>query len=92
MQKFLSIPVTSEPNALVAIEGIKTIDEATATATTTTVEYIDGTTTTITHAADTAFSVKTALNTAVENALKQPWQKVVFEVSLNVAVSAVANA
>ena len=92
MEKFLSIPVTSEPNALVSLSGIKTIDEATGTAVTTVVYYHDGTATTITHAADTAFSVKIALNTALENALKQSWQKVVFPVELSVAVSAVANA
>lgn len=92
MEKFLSIPVTGLGNQYVSVAGVKLIDEATSTATATTIHYMDGTTTTITHAADTAFSVLLALQTAMVSALQTNWQNPVWPVSLNVAVSQIANA
>lgn len=93
MEKFIYIPVTGLGNQLVSVTGIKLIDEASATATSTTIHYQDGTVTTLTHAADTAFSVLLALQDAVKAALIQPWTNVApVTVSLNVAVSAIANA
>jgi dihydroneopterin aldolase len=68
------------------------IDEATSTAVTTTIHYMDGTTTTLTHAADTAFSVLLALQNAMANALQSDWKKVTHDVTLSVAVSGIANA
>lgn len=93
MEKFIYVPVTGLGNQLVSVTGIKLIDEASATATATTIHYQDGTVTTLTHAADTAFSVLLALQNAVKDALIQPWTNVApVTVSLNVAVSAIANA
>lgn len=93
MEKFIYIPVASLGNQLVSVSNIKLIDEASATAIATTIHYNDGTVTTITHAADTGFSVLLALQNAVVAALIQPWTNVApITVSLNVAVSNIANA
>lgn len=95
MDKFIEIPVTGLPSnekQLVSVSGVKLIDEATATATATTIHYSDGTVTTVTHAADADFSVLLALQNAMKQALIKPWTDLVpVEVSLNVAVSGIAN-
>lgn len=92
MDKFIEIPVTSLGNQLVSVSGVKLIDEASATATATTIHYADGTVTTVTHAADADFSVLLALQNAMKQALIKPWTDLVpVEVSLNVAVSNIAN-
>ena len=92
MNKFLKVAVTSLGDQYVSISGVKLIDEATATAVTTTLHYNDGTTTTLTHAADTAFSVLLALQTAMASALQTDWKQVLHDVTLDVAVSGIANA
>lgn len=93
MEKFIYVPVTGLGNQMISVTNIKLIDEASATATATTIHYNDGTVTTLTHAADTAFSVLLALQSAVVAALQQSWTNVApATVSLNVAVSAIANA
>jgi hypothetical protein len=92
MEKFLKVAVTGLGDQLVSISNVKLIDEASATATATTIHYMDGTTTTITHAADTAFSVLLALQTAMASALQSDWKKVTHDVTLSVAVSQIANA
>ena len=92
MEKFLSIPVPGLGNQYVSVAGVKLIDEATPTASATTIHYMDGTTTTIGHAADTAYSVLLALQTAMVSALQTNWQNPVWPVSLNVAVTGITNA
>ena len=91
MEKFIYIPVTGLGNQLVSVTNVKLIDEASATATT--IHYNDGTVTTVSHAADTAFSVLIALQNAMVAALQESWTRVApITVSLNVAVSGIANA
>lgn len=93
MEKFIYIPVTGLGNQMVSVTNVKLIDEASATATATTIHYNDGTVTTVTHAADTAFSVLIALQNAMVAALQESWTRVApITVSLNVAVSGIANA
>lgn len=93
MEKFIKVPVTGLGNQLVSVAGVKLIDEGSATATSTTIHYADGTVTTISHAADTAFSVLLALQNAMQEALIQSWTNVApVTVSLNVAVSGIVNA
>jgi len=55
MEKFLSIPVTSEGNQLISANNIVLIDAASATATTTVITYAGGKVITLTHAAQVAF-------------------------------------
>ena len=92
MAKFLSIPVTSQPNALIGLNGIKTILKDSIADLTTLITYNDGTVTTLTHAADADYSMQTALNAAVDLAFKQSWQKPVVEITVPRAISLVANA
>jgi hypothetical protein len=92
MEKYLSVPVTGEGSQLVSISGVKLIDSASATATATTIAYIDGTVSTITHAAAVAFDVRIALEVAMDMALQTSWTKVAHTVVMPKAVSAIANA
>lgn len=94
MEKFLSIPVTSNGNKLVSASGIKVITQAaeSATATTTLIAYNDGTVTTITHAAAAAFDMRIALETAVVAALQSKWTEVVHAFTSPKAVSSIVNA
>lgn len=92
MEKYLSVPVTSLGNQLVSVAGVKLIDEATATSTTTTIHYIDGTVTTLTHDADTGYSMLLALQAAMNTALQTSWKDLVHPVKVPKAVSNIANA
>lgn len=94
MEKFLSIPVTSNGNKLVSVTGVKVITQAaeSATAVTTLIAYADGTVTTITHAAAAAFDMRIALETAMEAALQGPWTEVVYDFTSPKAVSSIVNA
>lgn len=89
MQKLLNIKGTASTNfagaQLVAINGIKSVRAATATATTTVISYEDGTTVTITTAAQTAFSVQVQLQDAIKAALETSWTKPVYDVVLTLA-------
>jgi hypothetical protein len=93
MEKFLSIPVTSEQNQLVSATDIKLIEQASATQVT--IMYGGGKLTTIGHAALSAGSeaMRDAIQTAVIAALQEPWYNVAYQVSnLPVAVSGITIA
>jgi|TARA_R100000479_G_scaffold51101_1_gene24295 hypothetical protein len=96
MQKFLNIKGASSTNfqgsQLVALNGLKTLRAATATATTTVLDYEDGTSTTITTAAQTAFNVQVQLQEAVEAALATSWVNPVYDVTLVLAPTSIVNA
>ena len=96
MTKFLNIKGTAATNfageQLVAINGIKSVRAATATATTTVIFYEDGTTVTITTAAQAAFSVQVQLQDAVKAALETSWTNPVYDVVLVKAPVSVINA
>ena len=93
MEKFLSIPVTSNGNKLVSVSNIKVITQAaeSATAVTTIIAYGGDTVTTITHAAAAAFDMRIALEVAVEKALKTGWRSVVHPFVSPKAVSSIVN-
>jgi len=92
MEKFLSIPVTSEGNQLVSCTGIKSIKSASATGTATIIIYDGGKSTTFTHAAQAAFSFRTAVQNAVTAALRTPWTTTVVDFTPALAVSAIVTA
>lgn len=96
MQKFLNIKGDAaagfEGNQLVSLSGLKTIRAATATATTTLLQYEDGTTTTILTAAQTAFNVQVQLQNAVEAALQTSWTNPVYDVTLVLTPASIVNA
>lgn len=96
MQKFLNIKgdaaAAFEGNQLVAIEGIKTVRAATANATTTVIAYNDGTATTITTAAQTAFNIQVEVQAAIKAALATSWTNPVYDVTLTLTPVSVINA
>jgi hypothetical protein len=92
MVKFLY--VTNAPNTgqLISINGIKNIGTSGATASTVTIDYVDGTTTTVTTAAQVDSDVYLEIRNAVETALMTSWVKPYFEVRLPKAVTSIVNA
>lgn len=93
MEKFLSIPVTSEQNQLVSATGVILVEQASTT--TVTITYAGGKVVTLTHATAGA-GVETerdAIQNAIVAALQTPWYKVSYQVSgLPFAVSGIAVA
>tara|TARA_Y100001951_G_scaffold86432_1_gene76821 strand:- start:267 stop:557 length:291 start_codon:yes stop_codon:yes gene_type:complete len=96
MQKFLNIKgdadTSFEGNQLVAIEGIKTVRAATATATDTVIAYNDGTATTITTAATTDFNIQVEIQAAIKEALQTSWTNPVYDLTLTLTPTNVVNA
>ena len=90
MEKFLSIPVTSQQNQLVSCAGVKLIDAASATATTTVITYAGGKVVTLTHAAQVAFSMRDAIQNGMISALQSQWQYVSHDLAVPQAVSGIA--
>ena len=72
MEKFLSIPVTSQGNQLVSANNVILVEAAgdSATAVTTLITYAGGKIVTLTHAAQVAFSMKLAIQNAIAAALQ----------------------
>ena len=93
MEKFLSIPVTSEQNQLVQASGIILIEQASTT--TVTVTYGGGKVVTLTHATAGAGdeTQRDAIQNAVVDALQTSWTQVAYTVpTLPYAVSGIAVA
>ncbi|MDB4430473.1 hypothetical protein N9140_00785 [bacterium] len=92
MVKFLK--VTNAPNTgqLININGIKAVGTSGATAITVTVDYVDGTTTTITTAAQVGSDVYLAIVNAAEAALATSWTRPYYELQLPKAVISIVNA
>jgi hypothetical protein len=92
MEKFLQ--VTNAPNTgqLISVNGIKAVGTASATATTVTVDYFDGTTTTITTAAQVDSDVYLEVLSAIETAIATSWQRAYYGVVLPKAVTSIVNA
>lgn len=89
MEKFLSIPVTGQANQLVSANNIILVEAGSdsATATTTLITYSGGKVVTLTHAAQVAYSMRTAVQDAIANALATSWTNVVYVASFPQAVS-----
>ncbi len=92
MTKFLKIKNAPNTGQLISINGIKAVATASATATTVTIDYVDGTTTTVTTAAQVGSDVYSTILDSIENALATSWQKAYYEVSLPKAVTSIVNA
>jgi hypothetical protein len=93
MEKFLSIPVTSEQNQLVSANNVILVEQASTT--TVTIAYAGGKVVTLTHATAGA-GVETerdAIQAAIVAALQSPWYSVSYQVDyLPFAVSGIAVA
>lgn len=92
MTKFLYVSNAPITGQLISVNGIKNIGTASATATTVTIDYVDGTTTTVTTAAQVAHDVYDAIKNAVENSLTTSWTNPYYEISLPKAVTSIVNA
>jgi hypothetical protein len=98
MEKFISVPVTGQPNQFISVVGIAMVSAGTgatnntATATTTVITYQTGRAITLTHAAQVAFDMRDAIQDAVKNALQTSWTNVVYAAQVPRAISAVTVA
>lgn len=80
MEKFLSIPVTGQANQLVSANNVILVDTVanSPTSTLTLITYAGGKVVTITHAAQVAFDMRTAIQNAIVAARTTSWTKVVY--------------
>lgn len=92
MQKFLKVTNAATTGQLIAIEGIKAISTASATATTVVISYFDGTATTVTTDDQVGSDVYEKIVSSVELALQTSWVKPFYEVELPKAVTSIVNA
>jgi|TARA_R110000772_G_C12981472_1_gene405918 hypothetical protein len=91
MEKYLKIPASSRTQ-LVSCSNVAHVYSASATATSTRVDYTDGTTATIAHAAAVAFDVRDALSNAIIAARQTSWTQVEFLVDMPKVASAITLA
>ena len=82
MAKFLKITNAPITGQLISLDGVKAV----------TIDYVDGTTTTVTTAAQVAHDVYNSILDNMEIALATSWQNPFFEVSLPKAVTSIVNA
>lgn len=94
MAKFLKVPVDSLPASLMSAENVVHVFSSAGNSTSTRIDYNDGTTTTITHSAQTSYNLRDALSDAIVDATAQSWTNVVFEVVMpsGVTISAITHA
>tara|TARA_R110000824_G_scaffold313553_1_gene500369 strand:- start:1065 stop:1355 length:291 start_codon:yes stop_codon:yes gene_type:complete len=96
MQKYLNIQGTAaagfQGNQLVSINGIKTVRAATATNVATLIQYEDGTTTTVTTAAQVGFNVQIKIQDSILLALSTSWTNPVYDITLPKAITSIVNA
>ena len=87
MVKFLKVTNAPKTSQLISINGIKAVGTASATATSVTVDYVDGTTTTITTSAQVDSDVYLAIVNSIEIALATSWLKPYYELELPKAIT-----
>jgi len=92
MVKFLKVTNAPKTSQLISINGIKAVGTASATATSVTVDYVDGTTTTITTSAQVDSDVYLAIVNSIEIALATSWLKPYYELELPKAITSIVNA
>ena len=88
MVKFLKVTNAPVTGQLININ----VGTTSATAATVTVDYVDGTTTTITTAAQVGSDVYLAIVNAAEAALATSWTRPYYELQLPKAVTSIVNA
>jgi hypothetical protein len=92
MEKFLKVTNAPITGQIISLNGVKAIATATATETTVTIDYVDGTTTTVTTAAQVAHDVYSAILDATEAALVTSWTRPMYSMTLPKAVTSIVNA
>lgn len=98
MEKFISVPFSLGANQFISVTNIVgvfagTAATNTATAANTVIMYQGGKVVTLTHAAQTAFNMRNAIQDAINNALVTSWTHPVYVVpSLPISVTAITAA
>jgi len=92
MIKFLYVSKAPITGQLISVNGIKNIGTASATATTVTIDYVDGTTTTVTTAAQVAHDVYNAILNGVKSASSTSWTNPYYDLEIPKAVTSIVNA
>ena len=92
MEKFLKVTNAPITGQIISLNGVKAIATASATAATVTIDYVDGTTTTVTTAVQVAHDVYTAILDATEKALVTSWTRPMYSIALPKAVTSIVNA
>jgi hypothetical protein len=92
MSKFLKITNAPITGQVISLEGIKSISTANATSTDVVIKYNDGTTTTVTTAAQVDHDVYTEIVNAIESAIATSFQNAYYDASLSKTVTSITNA
>lgn len=92
MEKFLKVTNAPITGQIISLNGVKAISTATATATAVTIDYVDGTTTTVTTSAQVGHDVYSAILNAVEQALITSWTRPMYSIALPKTVTSIVNA
>jgi hypothetical protein len=101
MEKFISIPVTASSvtsNQLISATNVVSVFAGAITTNTlalanTAIMYQGGKVVTLTHAAQTAFNMRNAIQSAIATALQTSWTETVYVVpSLPITVTAITSA
>jgi hypothetical protein len=98
MEKFISVPNSLGANQLVSATGVVGVFAGTAATNTaalanTVILYQGGKVVTLTHAAQTAFNMRNAIQDAINNALQTSWTHPVYVIpSLPISVTAITAA
>ena len=92
MEKFIKVTNAPITGQIISLNGVKALATASATATTVTIDYVDGTTTTVTTAAQVAHDVYSAILDATEEALVTSWTRPMYSIALPKAVTSILNA
>ena len=88
MEKFLKVTNAPITGQIISLNGVKALATATATVT---IDYVDGTTTTVTTAAQVAHDVYSAILDAIEEALVTSWTRPMYSIALPKAVTSIEN-
>jgi len=98
MEKFIIVPVTSQPNQMISANDVVLVAagagsaNSSGTALTTTITYQGGKIVTITHAAQVAFDMRTAIQNAISQVKSTSWTNVALTISVPRDISAVTIA
>ena len=92
MTKFLKITNAPFTGQLISCNGVKAVSTASATSAEVKIDYVDGTTTTITTAVQVDSDVYLDIVNSIETALSTGWTSPYFELILPKAVTSIVNA
>ena len=93
MEKFLKVTNAPISGQIISLNGVKALaTDVSGTGATVLIDYVDGTTTTVTTAAQVAHDVYSAILDATEEALVTSWTRPMYSIALPKAVTSIVNA